>query len=315
MSVSFTTGRALRAVVAVLALCALADTADARAGRGFSIGSRGVKTFTPAPTTRTAPNAAQPIQRSAQGAPQQVNPAASAAPRPAARPVPSSGFGTGFMGGLIGAGVIGYFLGHGFGVSSVLGFLGLVAQFAVIGLAISLLMGAFRKREEVATAGGPAYGGSAPVGNAVKPEAASTATEAIVLEPADYASFERLLSVIQLSYGREDGAALRSATTPEMHGYFTELIESNVRDNVRNEVGPPTLVSGDLAEAWREGTGEYATVAMRFSLTDALLDRATGQILSGNTTTPVEVTEVWTFTRRHGGGANAWRLSAIQQAA
>ena len=47
----------------VLALGMLAGTADARVGGGFSMGSRGARTFTPPPATRTAPNVS-PLNRS-----------------------------------------------------------------------------------------------------------------------------------------------------------------------------------------------------------------------------------------------------------
>jgi predicted lipid-binding transport protein (Tim44 family) len=70
------------------------------------------------------------------------------------------------------------------------------------------------------------------------------------------------------------------------------------------------LEQGDLAEAWREGASEYATVAMRFSLVDRTLDRATGQMVEGSQQRQ-EATELWTFMRSGGG---RWILSAIQQA-
>ena len=69
------------------------------------------------------------------------------------------------------------------------------------------------------------------------------------------------------------------------------------------------LLQGDLAEAWREGDSDYATVAMRFSLVDKTLDRASGRVVDGSDR-PVEVTEVWTFVRPRGSN---WELSAIQQ--
>jgi len=42
------------------------------------------------------------------------------------------------------------------------------------------------------------------------------------------------------------------------------------------------LLQGDLAEAWREGGDEYATVAMRYQQVDKTLDRATGKVLEGD---------------------------------
>ena len=68
------------------------------------------------------------------------------------------------------------------------------------------------------------------------------------------------------------------------------------------------LLQGDLAEAWREGDTEYATVAMRYAIDDRMLERASGRVIEGG---PQQVTEVWTFMRVRGG---SWLLSAIQQA-
>jgi predicted lipid-binding transport protein (Tim44 family) len=122
-----------------------------------------------------------------------------------------------------------------------------------------------------------------------------------------------LLNVVQTSFGRQDQGALRSAATPEMAGYFREELEANEILGVRNEISDIKLLSGDLSEAWSEASGEYATVAMRFSLIDATFNVASGKLVEGSDTKAQEVTEIWTFTRRHGGNANAWRLSAIQQ--
>jgi predicted lipid-binding transport protein (Tim44 family) len=69
------------------------------------------------------------------------------------------------------------------------------------------------------------------------------------------------------------------------------------------------LLQGDLSEAWREGDTDYASVAMRYSLIDTYVDRASGRVVEGNGQ-PEEVTEVWTFMRSRGGN---WTLSAIQQ--
>jgi predicted lipid-binding transport protein (Tim44 family) len=69
------------------------------------------------------------------------------------------------------------------------------------------------------------------------------------------------------------------------------------------------LLQGDVSEAWREGNVEYATVAIRYSAIDVMLDRNTGAVVEGNANEPVESTEIWTFTRVDGGD---WLLAAIQ---
>ena len=295
--------------------------AQARPGGGFSTGSRGFKTYTPPPSTRTAPGTTQGVQRSATPAPSQ-------AARPAAATAPAAGsrFGGGFMGGLLGAGLFGLLLGGAFfgGFGSLLGILGFVAQIALLAWLGSLAFAWFRNRNQpVAANAQPGYqrtslndndlrpgAGAAPMGGGA---AASGPTKPLPIEAADFSAFERLLSVIQLSFGREDAAALRSATTPEMLGYFTEQLTENAAKGLHNEIADPKLISGDLAEAWSEPSGEYATVAMKYSLIDATVQRANSAVVSGSRTAPQEVTEVWTFVRRMGGGASAWRLSAIQQ--
>ena len=69
------------------------------------------------------------------------------------------------------------------------------------------------------------------------------------------------------------------------------------------------LLQGDLAQAWREGNRDYATVAMRFSMIDVTRD-ASGRVVDGSLLEHVTTTELWTFVRSSGG---QWILSAIQQ--
>ena len=123
------------------------------------------------------------------------------------------------------------------------------------------------------------------------------------LRPGTHEGF----SEVQANYSREDLAALRAIATPEVVSYFAEDLAANVSKGVVNRVSDVKLLQGDLAESWREGETEYATVAMRYSLLDEMLDRASGRVVSGG---PDEATEIWTFMRQRGG---RWLLSAIQQ--
>jgi predicted lipid-binding transport protein (Tim44 family) len=92
-----------------------------------------------------------------------------------------------------------------------------------------------------------------------------------------------------------------------MVSYFSEDLAQNASRGIVNRVSDVKLLQGDLAEAWREGGTEYATVAMRFSLNDTMVERASGRVVEGG---PQEVVESWTFRRTAGG---PWMLSAIQQ--
>ncbi len=134
------------------------------------------------------------------------------------------------------------------------------------------------------------------------------ATGPVTIAKADYDAFERLLGEIQSAYSREDLSALRAWVTPEMLSYFSEQLADNASRGLINRVTDVKLLQGDLAEAWREGSTDYTTVAMRFALKDSMVERASERIVEGGERS--EVTELWTFMRAPGG---SWLLSAIQQ--
>lgn len=297
---------AFAAIAAALVL--VAADANARAGGGSSGGSRGMRTFSPPSVTRTAPNTAAPIQRSATQ-PSKAGTVGQASARPGF-------FGSGLLGGLaagfLGAGLFGLLFGHGFfgGMAGFASILGLVLQVVLIVIVARLLFAWWQRRNTPA----PAYAAAHPAtghsfsGLGGMFGASAPAGEPLTISKSDYDAFERLLGEIQSAYSAEDINALRSKVTPEMLSYFSEQLAENAGRGVVNKVDNVRLEQGDLAEAWREGAVEYASVAMRFSLADRVIDRATGRTLEGGESG--EVTELWTFMRPRGGD---WLLSAIQQ--
>lgn len=301
-------------VLALAGSLGLAGFADARPGSGQSVGSRGGYTYSPPPTTNTAPRTAAPIERSITQ-PSRPSPTV-AAPAQTSR---FGGWGGLLMGGLIGAGLASLF-----GVGAMAHALGFVLQVALIGGLIWLAWSFFGRRTSpagvgnayarttsngnVGSAGG--YGMGGPSAGAASRAAAP---QSLNVGPDDFNAFERLLGEIQLAYGRNDLDTLGRISTPEMLSYFAEDLTGNAKRGVRNEVGSPKLLQGDLAQAWSEASGEYATVAMRFSITDATVDARTGRVIEVSRERPIEVTEVWTFVRPRGASSNAWQLSAIQQ--
>lgn len=307
---------------AFVAMLAVADV-DARVGGGFGSGSRGMRTFSTPPATRTAPNAAQSMDRTL------AQPVAPSRPLTGPGGVFNrpGGFGGGLFGGLaagfLGAGLFGMLFGHGFlgGIAGFASFLGLLLQVGLVAFLAMLAWRWFARRHEPMTAGGPSLGNmnfsrssfgglgfGGPGGGA--PRTPAGPSDDIGVSPADYGTFERLLGEIQNAYSNEDIAALRALATPEMVSYFSEDLAQNASRSVVNRISGVKLLQGDLAEAWREGDKEYASVAMRFSLVDQLVDRASNRVVEGDAR-PQEVTEVWTFMRSRGGN---WMLSAIQQA-
>lgn len=300
---------ALAAIATALVL--VAGDAYARAGGGFSGGSRGMRTFSAPSVTRTAPNTAAPIQRTITQ-PGRSAPIGQAGARPGL-------FGGGLFGGLaagfLGAGLFGLLFGHGFfgGMGGFASLFGLVLQIVVIYFVAKLIFAWWQRRNMPAYAvasGGDAPGASAHAFGGLGGGfgASQPAGEAITVAKPDYDAFERLLRDVQAAYSAEDLNALRAKVTPEMLSYFSEQLAQNASRGLVNTVTDVRLLQGDLAEAWREGDTDYATVAMRFALTDRMVERSSGRTVEGGQ--PDEVTEIWTFLRARGGD---WLLSAIQQ--
>jgi predicted lipid-binding transport protein (Tim44 family) len=283
--------------------------AQARVGGGFSGGSRGARTFSAPPATPTAPSAA-PIQRSI------IQPGNAA-------PIGQTGmrpglFGGGLFGGLaagfLGAGLFGLLFGHGFfgGTAGFASIIGLLLQVVLVVIVARLVFAWWQRRNMPA----PAYAAAHPVtghsfsglGGMLGGANVPPSGEPLTIDKSDYDAFERLLGEIQAAYSAEDLTALRAQVTPEMLSYFSERLAENASRGLINRVTDVKLLRGDLAEAWREGSADYATVAMHFALKDSMVERATGQTVEGGE--PSEVTELWTFMRARSGN---WLLSAIQQ--
>ena len=296
------------------------SAADARVGGGGSSGSRGSRTFSAPPSTTTAPGATQPMSRSftQPGTPGMGAPAAAGAANKGGffnRPGMMGGMLGGLAMGFLGAGLFGMLTGGSLfsGLGGLSSILGLLLQIGLIIIVVRLAMSWWQRRHTPASAyaGAPAAGPAAPqtgFGSGMGFGLGSGSAPLEIL-PADYEAFERLLGEIQAAWSNEDVAKLHTLATPEMVSYFSKDLEQNKANNDVNKVSNVKLLQGDLAEAWREGETDYASVAMRFSLVDKTLERATGRLVSGSET-PIEVTEVWTFARQR--GAN-WELSAIQQ--
>jgi predicted lipid-binding transport protein (Tim44 family) len=303
----------------------IADSADAARRGGGGFGSRGARTYQVPRSTATAPQAAQPIERTMTPRTQATAPGAQ---RPAAataqqqrRPGFLGGLGGGLLGGLLLGGLVGMLLGHGFG--GMAGLLGLIVQAGLIALVVMVVVRLLARR----SAPQPAYAGAAPPPpmqrdrlDDLKPAGGATAAvrtsghDEIGVQDKDFDQFERLLVEIQTAYGREDYAALRELTAPEVMGFLAEELAKNASEGRRNEITQVKLLQGDLSEAWREADDEYATVAMRYASIDCVRDRTSGQVLEGDPERPVETTEIWTFRREGGPWGGGWKLSAVQTA-
>jgi predicted lipid-binding transport protein (Tim44 family) len=311
----------VRAIAVVLSLAVplviAISSADARIGGGGSSGSRGTRTFSAPPSTTTAPGTAAPMNRTftQPGSPGMGAPAAAGAAKGGFFNRPGMGMLGGLAAGFLGAGLLGMLFGGGMfsGLGGLSSIFGLILQIGLIIIVVRLAMSWWQRRHTPAAAfaGGPDAGPATQQNSFRSGMGFGLGSGSAPLEilPADYEAFERLLGEIQGAWSDEDVAKLNTLATPEMVSYFTKDLEQNKAQNDVNKVTNVKLLQGDLAEAWREGETDYASVALRFSLVDKTLERTTGRLVTGSDT-PIEATEVWTFARRRGGN---WELSAIQQ--
>lgn len=314
------------ALASVLAF-AVPDLAEAR--RGGSFGSRGMRTYSPPPATRTAPRQTAPVERSmapkpAAGQPSAARPQAAGA-AVARRP---GLLGNPLVRGLLLGGLIGALLGYGFGgAAGALGAILQIALFAGLALLAMNLFAAWRARRSgpaTATAAGgdgrPSFASqfqfeqpAVPAGSGayLTGQAVAEPSDEIGIEQADLDAFEQLLKEVQGAFGAEDYAAIRDRSTPEVMSYLAEELGRNATNGLRNEVRDITLVQADLSEAWREDDVDYATAALAYDSIDVMRDRTTGAVREGDPERPTRATELWTFSRRPG---EPWKLSAIQEA-
>jgi predicted lipid-binding transport protein (Tim44 family) len=220
----------------------------------------------------------------------------------------------GLAAGFLGAGLFGMLFGGGMfgGLGGLSSIFGLILQIGLVVIVVRMAMSWWQRRHETASAyaGAAAAPGAQPNFRTATGFGLGSGSAPPEILPADYEAFERLLGDIQTAWSNEDVAKLHTLATPEMVSYFTGDLEKNKARNVINKVSGTKLLQGDLAEAWREGDTDFASVAMRFSLVDKTVDRASGRLVEGSEQ-PGEATEVWTFLRPRGA---SWELSAIQQA-
>ena len=199
---------ALAAIATALVL--VAADANARAGGGFSGGSRGIRTFSAPPATSTAPNTAAPIQRTV------TQPStAGGIGQTATRPGLLGGglFGGGLLGGLaagfIGAGLFGMLFGHGMfgGMGGFASILGLLLQIALVVIVVRLIFAWWQRRnmaEPAYAAAHPATGHAFGGLGAMVGGNAAPAGEPLIIDKPDYDAFEQLLGDVQAAYSAED---------------------------------------------------------------------------------------------------------------
>ena len=342
--------RLLAVGLAVLSLStALATEADA-ARRGGSFGSRGSRTYSSPRSSYGGGPFAAPITRSVTpNRPGGFQPGGFNRPFGGPRTQgPRRSWVGPLLGGLAAGGLLGMMFGHGFGGGWGGGagaFGGLMQILLLVGGAWLLFRLFRRRRDEAALAGGADRfsqgpqppqasifggagangGGGGMFGGFGQGQAQGQAQgfngrqgaqggDDLGLGRSEQGALERTFLEVQEAYGREDYAGIRERCTPEIMSFMSEELARNATEGRKNEMRDFRVLHSEVVESWREDTGDYATLAVRFSNLDWWTDRRTGQVVEGSPSEVVNTTEFWTFVRQPGSfGSGGWKVSAIQE--
>jgi predicted lipid-binding transport protein (Tim44 family) len=299
----------------------LESYADARAGGGRSGGFRGSRSYQ-APSRPAQPS--QPRREAT--APQQPGPMA---PQP-------GGFmrslGIAMLGGFLGS-MLFSGLAHGFGGLG--GFGG--SGFGLIEILLLAGLGYFLYRRFVRPAAATSYGSMQyqntgyqfPGNTGYQTPTSTPAQEAPAINhDIDYRSLtmmdrsfdpnqflktaQDVFFKVQGAWNKQDTAALRSLCGAElMQTWEQELNDLRARGH-QNKMENIALRETEITEAWTENGQDFITVRLHANLLDYTVDQRSGNVVTGNSSEPIEFEEYWTFTRPV--GPNQWKLTAVQQA-
>jgi predicted lipid-binding transport protein (Tim44 family) len=231
------------------------------------------------------------------------------------------------LGGLLVGGLLGSLLFGGLGGHGLMGGVGLLEILVIGGLVLFALSWMRRRQAEP----GPGYASGYGVSGWPADRPAGPATMEVPAAPSDLergighirqmdASFDPaafaqaatdMFFKVQAAWTTRDLSRVGDLLAPEMRQSLQEQCDRMRADKRINRLENIAVRQAEVTEAWQERGQDYATVYFLASLLDYTTDESGAQVLEGSRSEPVKFEEYWTFVRPV--GANAWRLSAIQQ--
>jgi predicted lipid-binding transport protein (Tim44 family) len=312
--------------IMVMLLATLVWTMDAwaRAGGGRSMGNRGSRSFSAPASPGSSPSSPN----------RQAAPPSGFQQSPPQR----SGWMSGLMGGIGGfilGGLLGSMLFGGMG-HGLFGGIGLL-EILLIGGLIYFAVSYMRRRQQPAPAA--SYGYTPPhredmsswrsgsMGSSTATMDTSEASNDLerglghirqldhAFDPVRFASdtASDAFFTIQAAWMARDMTSARDLLTPELYEELQKESERLRAEHRINRLENVAVRTVEVTEAWQEGGRDFVTVHILANVLDYTVDETTNQVVEGSRTEPVRFEEYWTFVRAV--GPNAWRLSAIQQAA
>lgn len=328
------------ALVATLLLFGLSafleSSAWARAGGGFSSGSRGSRSFSTPSSPPSRPSMPSSPGRSPSGPgmgfPGQTSPGYGQPSTGGAfsRSPFLQGMAGGLAGGLLGnmlfggRGHAGYGYGGSYGGGGI-GFLDILILCAIGWFAWKL----FKRRSAMSDSSRTYYdqtgpsessysdtyygspGGVEQLNDVDKGFAQISRYDSSFSEEAFKEAAEDMFFRIQAGWMNRTLEGITHLLTPEMANYFQGEFERLKQEGRINRLENIAVRKVEPSEVWQESGRDFITVLFTANLLDYTVDDKTGQVLEGDRLNPVKFQEYWTFSRDV--GASQWRLSGINQ--
>lgn len=138
----------------------------------------------------------------------------------------------------------------------------------------------------------------------------------VQLSDQDYQQFAQLLIEVQNAWSENDSGRLRQLTSPDLFNYFSQILNENKSEGVRNRIENVQVINQELQDAWQEQNDEYVSVRITWMAKDYFVRESRNPndadyITTGDPHNFVSNTEVWTFSRSPGRGS--WILTGVQQ--
>jgi len=122
---------------------------------------------------------------------------------------------------------------------------------------------------------------------------------------------EDLFFRIQAAWMNRSLDGVKNLLTIEMRDYFSGEFERMKQQHIINRLENIAVRKVEPAEVWQESGRDFITVLFTANLLDYTVDDNTGEVMEGDKLNPVKFQEFWTFSR--GVGAGQWQLAGINQ--
>jgi predicted lipid-binding transport protein (Tim44 family) len=173
-----------------------------------------------------------------------------------------------------------------------------------------------RQQQNLATAGGPALGAmnrgfEQTDSRSALPSTWEPQAVALTLEKPTEEEVTDMFFKLQGAWTRRDLLSAQPLLGNEMKTILQSDVDDLLTQKRINRLENISMRKVMLGEPWAEGNETLVTARFSANLLDYTVDEQTGQVVSGDATTPVKFEEDWTFAKM--GSDGTWKIAGIQQ--